>query len=123
MQQALKNPIATVVLGLAILGVGYRLVTDPLGLLLYLVIGAAIAVGLYFLFTRVIMKRAMMNQYQAGSNAASGRSGAAKGTQAKNFKQAQKQQKKKSAKNSSRRRNDANLKVIQGNKNRKKDRA
>ncbi|MFZ4452126.1 SA1362 family protein [Salibacterium aidingense] len=122
------NPFLIIVFGLAVLGLGYQLVTNPLGLLTYLLVGAAVAVGLYFLFTRVIMKRTSMNQYQkaAGPRAANGKAGSPHKKYQKAAKQQQakmKADKKRSPRSVSKRRNDHNLTVIEGKKNRKKNRA
>ncbi|MFB4164586.1 SA1362 family protein [Alteribacillus sp. JSM 102045] len=118
------NPFIIIVFGLAALGLGYQLVTDPLGLITYLVVGAAVAVGLYFLFTRVILKRMSMSQYQSAARPKS----AARNLNKKHYKAAKSPQAKKSSKKRpsraiNKRRNDHNLTVIEGKKNRKKNRA
>ncbi|SFE30764.1 SA1362 family protein [Alteribacillus iranensis] len=121
------NLFLIVILGLAALGVGYQLVTDPLGLLTYLLVGAAIAIGIYFLFTRVIMKRMTMSQYQ-GASRSSMQKKKINSAQSK-YQQAAKQQakskplKKRPSRAINKRREDHNLTVIEGKKNRKKNRA
>ncbi|MFC5713331.1 SA1362 family protein [Thalassorhabdus alkalitolerans] len=129
MSRLTAHPVLIVIFGLAALGLGYQLITNPLGLLTYLLVGAAVAVGIYFLFTRVILKRMSMNQYQAQArpSAYGGKSAAgAKGKGAPNNRPTpikQKSQKKRPARAVNKRRNDHNLKVIEGKKNRKKNRA
>ncbi|MFD2625848.1 hypothetical protein [Salibacterium salarium] len=122
------NPFMIIIVGLAILGLGFQILTNPLGLLTYLFVGTAVAVGVYFLFTRVILKRLSMNQFQgsAGPRPTNSKADspqkkyqrAAKQQQSKN-----KTQKKRPAKVASKRRKDHNLTVIEGKKNRKKNRA
>ncbi|MGY4690254.1 SA1362 family protein [Salibacterium sp. K-3] len=121
------NPILLVVFGLAVLGLGYQLVTNPIGVLTYILVGTAVAVGLYFLFTRVIMKRVSLNQYQkaAGPKASSGRPVSSD----KKYQKAARQQAKNKTgpkrppRTGAKRKNDHNLTVIEGRKNRKKNRA
>ncbi|WP_158735181.1 SA1362 family protein [Alteribacillus sp. YIM 98480] len=116
------NPFLLLLFGLAALGLGYQLVTNPLGLITYLVVGAAVAVGMYFLFTRVILKRMSMSQYQTAarpkSNSKNKSYKAAKQHQTKN-----KPLKKRPSRPINKRRSDHNLTVIEGKKNRKKNRA
>lgn len=120
MSRLLRHPLLTIVLGLAMIGIGYQLVHDPFALLMYLLIGAAVAVGMYFLFTRVIMKKITMNQYRASvprSNPNAKQMKVVKsGTNKKPIK-------KRPSKSIHRRRKEHNLTVIEGKKNRKKNRA
>ncbi|MFD2704299.1 SA1362 family protein [Salibacterium lacus] len=121
------NPFLLVIFGLAVIGLGYQLVTDPFGFLMYILVGTAVAAGLYLLFTRVLMKRSSVNQFQktAGPKAGSGRDAASY----KKYQKAVKQQNKNkssqkgSPRTAGRRRKDHNLTVIEGRKNRKKNRA
>ncbi|WP_240378052.1 tripartite tricarboxylate transporter TctB family protein [Bacillus piscicola] len=122
------NPFLIVIFGLAALGLGYQLVTNPLGLITYLLVGTAVAVGIYFLFTRVIMKRMTMNQYRSQARPQSGarKSSTLNAKQRKIIKSHQtknKPPKKRPSRAINKRRDDHNLTVIEGKKNRKKNRA
>ncbi|MFB5662015.1 SA1362 family protein [Alteribacillus sp. HJP-4] len=116
------NPFTLILFGLAVLGLGYQLTTDPLGLLTYLLVGAAVAVGIYFLFTRVILKRTMMNQYRT---AARPKTSPRQQPPAKSAKLSKNtvQPKKHPSRAITKKRSDHNLTVIEGKKNRKKNRA
>ncbi|SFL68050.1 tripartite tricarboxylate transporter TctB family protein [Salibacterium qingdaonense] len=121
------NPFLLVIFGLAVIGLGYQLVTDPIGFLTYILVGTAVAAGLYLLFTRVLMKRSPVNQFQktGDSKTANSRDAASY----KKYQKAVKQQNKNkssqkgSPRASGKRRKDHNLTVIEGRKNRKKNRA
>ncbi|SFP22947.1 SA1362 family protein [Salibacterium halotolerans] len=121
------NPLPLVIFSLAVIGLGYQLVTDPIGILTYILVGTAVAVGLYFLFTRVLMKRTSANQFQkaAGPKAANGRDAASDKKYQKAVKQQNKNKpnQKRPPRTGNKRRKDHNLTVIEGRKNKKKNRA
>ncbi|QQK79763.1 hypothetical protein HUG20_07605 [Salicibibacter cibi] len=57
MANVIRNPVIIVILGLAVLGLIYRLTTNPGGFFLGLVITALIAAGLFLLLTRLVLPR------------------------------------------------------------------
>lgn len=120
MSRLLRQPLPTAILGLAIIGVGYQLIHNPLMLLSYLVIGTLVAVGLYFLFTRVIMRKMTMSQYRSSLPRSNQRQKQMRVVKSSTSK---KPIKKRPSKTLQRRRKDHNFTVIEGKKNRKKNRA
>ncbi|SDH50617.1 hypothetical protein SAMN05192534_106131 [Alteribacillus persepolensis] len=131
MSRLSANPFLILIFGLAALGFGYQLITNPLGLLTYLAVGAAVAVGMYFLFTKVILKRMAMSQYR--QSARPGPSPKKPSFQNKNLntkankhkpqRSRQSPLKKRTSRPIAKKRTDHNLTVIEGKKNRKKNRA
>ncbi|WP_018923810.1 hypothetical protein [Salsuginibacillus kocurii] len=133
MSRLVRQPVLFLIFGLAILGLGHQLLNNPVGLLLSLAIGAAIAVGLYFLFTRVIMKR-FSGHYGGGGMSAQSKGAPSSSPKSQQvFKKSMQQQqpaarqsqpqKRKAQRSAARRKEDPNLRVIEGKKNKKKNRA
>jgi hypothetical protein len=130
MSSLLRRPFLLLLFGLAAFGLGNQLLTNPISFLISLAIGLAIAVGLYFLFTKVIMKKMTQRQYQSHtpprSKAANARRGGSAAPAKSHYKAAGSQAKpikKRSTKAIARKRSDTHLTVIEGKKNRKKNRA
>lgn len=100
MASSIRNPVIIVILGLAALGLVYQLANNPGGFFLGLVITALIAVGLYFLLTRLILPRrsGMNNNYR------------------KALKQSKQRQKQKEAARKNNQKKKRHLKVVDGNR-------
>ncbi|QDI89855.1 hypothetical protein EPH95_00600 [Salicibibacter halophilus] len=100
MANSIRNPVIIVILGLAALGLVYQLANNPGGFFLGLVITALIAVGLYFLLTRLILPRrsGMNNNYR------------------KALKQSKQRQKQKEATRKNNQKKKRHLKVVDGNR-------
>ncbi|PSL43182.1 hypothetical protein B0H94_1114 [Salsuginibacillus halophilus] len=124
MSKVIRQPLLFLIFGLAILGLGNQLLTNPGGLVISLLIGAAVAVGLYYLLTRVVLKRMAggpaggSQPVSKGRGAAPARSSRPAPTKGANVAKAESAKRK-----PARKRSEAELKVIEGNKNKKKDRA
>ncbi|SDI31927.1 SA1362 family protein [Natribacillus halophilus] len=99
MSNLVRHPVIGVILGLAALGLIYRLWTNPSALFLTLMITALFAVGLYFLLTRVVLPR---------------RSGGMDSNYRKALKQSKARQKQQEAAKQRRRKKKSHLKVIDG---------
>ncbi|WP_252314859.1 SA1362 family protein [Sinobaca sp. H24] len=127
MSRILRRPFLLLLFGLAAFGLGNQLLTNPISFLISLAIGLAIAVGLYFLFTKVIMKKMTQRQYQSHapprSKAANARRGGSAAPAKSHYKSAGSQPKpvkKRSTKAIARKRSDTHLTVIEGKKTEKR---
>ncbi|AXF54778.1 SA1362 family protein [Salicibibacter kimchii] len=100
MANAVRHPVIIVILGLAALGLIYQLANNPGGFFIGLVITALIAVGLYFLLTRLVLPRrsGMTSNYR------------------KALKQSKQRQKQKKVARGNHRKKRRHLKVINGNR-------
>ncbi|QQK75910.1 hypothetical protein HUG15_10285 [Salicibibacter cibarius] len=101
MAKGIRNPVIIVILALAAIGLIYRLATNPGGFFLGLAITALIAVGLYFLLTRLVMpkrRNGMDSNYR------------------KALKQSKQRQKQKESARKNNQKKKRHLKVIDGNR-------
>ncbi len=116
------NPFVLLIIGLAAFGLVFRLVTDPLGLFTQLLLYAAIAFGIYFLYKRFMAKRmgaqiTTSHRHKSFKNKTPNRiSNVVPHKRNNNMKKA-------SVKPLQKRRTEHNLTVIEGKKNKKKNRA
>ncbi|RNA68965.1 SA1362 family protein [Alteribacter keqinensis] len=121
------HPLLLVMFGLAILGIGSRLVTDPAGFFVGIFVTIGIVTLLFLLFRHVIMPRLSGSgygrQYAATAHKAQPSPGTSSLKAAKSRKV--KQEKKRSQRPLIKRQSDVQLRVIEGkkNKSKKKNRA
>ncbi|WP_096201214.1 SA1362 family protein [Bacillus sp. FJAT-45350] len=116
MSRQFFHPLVMVIIGLAVLGFVYRLVTNPLGLFTQIILYAAIAFGIFLLYKHFISKR-------MGMQSTSHRPNTNKTKPSNVVPHKRKTNDKKASVRPLKRRPDHNLTVIEGKKSKKKNRA
>ncbi|OEH94474.1 SA1362 family protein [Bacillus solimangrovi] len=128
------NPIVSILIGLAAFGLLYKLFTNPMSLIMQLIITAGIVVLLLFIFSSIMNRRysnsdysayrkavkQSKNKYKTSPTAKDSTSIMPKKVQMKNKPKTTTNKSKTSA---SRKRRDTNLTVIEGKKGKKRNRA
>ncbi|WP_026689301.1 hypothetical protein [Alteribacter aurantiacus] len=123
------HPLLLVMFGLALLGIGSNLVTDPRGFFVSMLVMVGVATLLYLLFKNIVMPRLSQANYGRQMSANAYKTQARSGNRTPSFKAAKqkkaKQEKKRSQRPLIKRQSDVQLRVIEGkkNKSKKKNRA
>ncbi|WP_096188456.1 SA1362 family protein [Evansella halocellulosilytica] len=119
------HPVVLTVIILAVLGLGYLIFTEPVAFIMRILMMIGFAAVLFFLFKTFIMPRMMRNQtpYTQQKGRYTQKTSHSKHSSPVPFPKKKKEKKKRNSRPLVKRQSDVKLTVIEGKKNKKKNRA
>ena len=116
------HPLVLTIIGLAVLGLGWRLVTSPGSFIMQILVTVGIVAIVLFLFRRFVMPKIIGDQNGYNSQQGAFTQKSQPGKRPASMKN-HKKEKKKSSRPLMKRQSNVKLTVIEGKKNKKKNRA
>ena len=117
------HPLVLTIIGLAVLGLGWRLVTSPGSFIMQILVTVGIVAIVLFLFRRFVMPKIIGDQNGYNPQQGAFTQKAQPGKHPASMKNHKKEKKKKSSRPLMKRQSNVKLTVIEGKKNKKKNRA